>query len=121
MYPDVPNLIILLLNSRTSYVIMWELGLGVFELTGRISAFDQGNIFYKQSVFRSRTSISTWLNTVMPSVIFGCYLAVRPPRYIIGQEQNLILKTLIMFSSSCSVVSLEYTPEKFIVYVEFTC
>ena len=100
---------------------MWELGLGVFELTGRISAFDQDNIFYKQSVFRSRTSTSTWLNTVMPLVIFGCYLEVRPPRYIMGQEQNLILKTLIMFSSSCSVVSLEYTPEKFIVYVEFTC
>ena len=65
-------------------------------------------IFYKQSVFISRTSISTWLNTVMPLVIFGCYLAVRSPRYIIGQEQNLFMKALIKFSSSYSVVSLEF-------------
>ena len=91
---------------------MWELGLGVFELTGRISAFDQDNIFYKQSVFRSLTSTSAWLNTVMPLVIFGCYLAIRIQRCIMGQEQNLILNFFIeqnlifMFSSSCSVVSL---------------
>ena len=30
---------------------MWELGLGVFELTGRISAFDQGYIYFTNNQF----------------------------------------------------------------------
>ena len=59
----------------------------------------------------------------MPLVIFGCYLAVRPPRYIIGQEQNLFMKTLIKFSSSYSVVSLEFElpQKKFIVHAWHFC